>query len=486
LWWAGQDLRAPSQQTGNYRLVFDRVGGVSNTPVEFHAKNLPVDGQANENVYSAYATDTWQPAKRLTLNLGARFERIQTWVPALFKEQGPFGASGSFPRVDTGAWKSFAPRAGLSYDVLGDGKTVVKGSYGRYFFDPGPGYAQEWNQNTVTTYSYRWRDLNGDKAYQPGEVNLDLNGPDFITVAGATNTIVNPDLKQANAHQVSTSLERDLGGRLSLRVLYVLNYLTDQNQAINVLRPYSVYTLRRTRRDPGPDGVLGDADDAGPFTVYDYDPAYSGSRFVGNQRVSSDRNDSYNNIEVTLNRRKSGRWFAFTSFIATKNHRWLTLVPDNPNDDNFPLDETWENSFRLAAGYEMPLGINLSTLYEAFSGLPGQRTYLFRQVDPDGGPALRQTYTVRVEPYGQRHGPARNIVNLRGSKNFILGGSRRLSADVDLLNLFNTNVPWGSSTGGGTAGATSAGVNYASGATFGYVTRIVSPRYLRFGVTFEF
>ena len=88
--------------------------------------------------------------------------------------------------------------------------------------------------------------------------------------------------------------------------------------------------------------------------------------------------------------------------------------------------------------------------------------------------------TLRTEPFGQQKGPARHIVNFRGSKQFRLSASRKISIDVDALNMFNTNVAWGSPTGAG------PGFNYASGPTFGQVLRIVTPRSVRFGVGFEF
>ena len=84
-----------------------------------------------------------------------------------------------------------------------------------------------------------------------------------------------------------------------------------------------------------------------------------------------------------------------------------------------------------------------------------------------------------MEPFGQSHGKARHLVNFRVGKDFRVGGSKKVTFDVDALNLFNTNVAWGSSTGGG------SGTNYASGPTFGYVQRIVSPRNIRFGVGFD-
>jgi hypothetical protein len=308
-----------------------------------------------------------------------------------------------------------------------------------------------------------------------------LNSRDFLSIAGSANNIVNPNLDRPHTHEITTALERELPGQMSVRGLYVYKKAVGNTASVNVLRPYDVYNQALTRRDPGPDAILGNADDGGNVTFYDYDPAYRGSRFVANMLTNAtDRADTYQNFELTVNRRASGRWFAFSSFLATKNHRWLAPVVQSPNDNLFPLDDSWAIAYRLAAGYEAPYGIQVSTLYQAYDGLPGQRTYRFATADPDGGPAIPSSGTLllRVEPYGTRQGEPRHLVNLRASKVFTVGRGRRLTVDVDALNAFNTNVAWGDTTG--------TGINYQSGPTFGYVTSIVSPRSLRFGVAFEF
>jgi hypothetical protein len=329
---------------------------------------------------------------------------------------------------------------------------------------------------------YRWHDLNGDGAYQPGEVNLNLNGQDFIGITGANNSIINPSLMLPHTHEATGSIERELPAHMSVRGLFVYkrgiaSYIT----TFNTLRPYSVYNQGLTRRDPGPDGTLDTADDGRPFTFYDYDPQYRGASFVANTAMNAtDREDVFRNIEVTLNRRPTAKWFAFTSFLATKNHRWLVPVVQSPNDNIYPIDETWSLAYRLAAGYELPYGIHVSTLCQAYNGIPGQRTYVFRTADPDGGAAIPSsgTITTRMEPFGTRRGGARRIVNLRASKELNLGARRRFTVDFDAFNAFNSNVAWG--------GFTSPGINYASSPTFGYVTDIVPPRNLRIGVSFEF
>jgi hypothetical protein len=344
-------------------------------------------------------------------------------------------------------------------------------------------FAQQYNQNSVVTTVYRWRDQDGNDDYTPGEVNLDPNGPDFLSISGVTSNVVNPDLRLPHTHEVTGAIERELPGNMSLRGLYVYKRAVEQFATVNTRRPYSTYDQVFTRRDPGPDGVFGNADDGGPFVVYDYNPAFRGSNFVANMLVNADRSDAFHNFEVMLNRRLENRWFAFTSFLATKFNQWLVLVPQSPNDDYFPRNDTWELSYRLAAGYELPLGFNVSTLYQAFSGIPDSRTYLFRAADPQGGPSLPSSgsITARMEPFGTRRGEGRHIVNLRAAKAFRFGGNQTLTLELDAFNALNSNVAWG-----GNVAAGGSGINYQSGPTFGYVTAIVQPRSLRFGVAFDF
>jgi carboxypeptidase family protein len=479
---------------GNYQLIYDTVGGVPHQPVEISTQDRPTVGDTLSITDAAYVSDSWRPSKRLTLNLGLRWDRNANSVPALFKPQGAFGTSGNIPAVDAGTFTSVVPRFGAAYDVFGDGHTVVKGSWGlfkqEWFQAPSTynvGFAYDYNQGVVTTRNYRWTDPTHCNCYVPGTVNLDVNGLAFVSISGATNNIPNLTLKKTGAQEVTSSIEQALGRTLSLRALYVYkrNYRDMANY--NTLRPFSAWNQVFTRRDPGPDGVLGTADDGGMVTFYDYNPAYRGAAFVAITRVNADSNhdDTYNNVEVSLTKRPSQRWFANASFLATKYHVWFNPVPASPNDLLFPLNQVWERSGRVAAGYTAPFGIELSTLTQAYDGVPRQRTYTFRAADPAGGPSLpsSSTITVPMEPYGAHRGPKRTIVNLRGARTFKLAKGA-ITADISAFNAFNSNVPW--STGGSGSTGDSSGITDASGPTYNFVTRIVNPRILRFGLTFEF
>ena len=74
-----------------------------------------------------------------------------------------------FEERDFYTWNSFGPRIGVTYDLAGDGKTVVKASYGLFWHNPGPGVSADANPNQNNkSVTYNWNDRNGDRRYQAG------------------------------------------------------------------------------------------------------------------------------------------------------------------------------------------------------------------------------------------------------------------------------------------------------------------------------
>lgn len=81
-----------------------------------------------ENKYQGlYIQDKWQPFRRLTLNLGVRAEKEN--LPAYNTGDGIGGVP-----LEFGWGSKIAPRLGGAYDLTGDGKTKIFGSYG-WFYD---------------------------------------------------------------------------------------------------------------------------------------------------------------------------------------------------------------------------------------------------------------------------------------------------------------------------------------------------------------
>lgn len=458
--------------SGNYNLMFDTVNGVPNTGVQFEYNNAPVEPNNWDNVYSAYVADQWRLGDRLTLNLGMRWDYQHSFVPEQTRPAGPWVPAETFPRVEVGKWHRFAPRAAFAWDLTGSGKVVAKATYGK--FNTEAALAGDFNKYATFTTQFLWNDRNRDGQYQPGEVNLDLNGPDFLTTGSAANNRINPDLRLADVHEGSASIEMEVAPNLAVRGLWVLKYVTNDYSTINVLRPYSAFNIPIDRTDPGPDGVLGTSDDGGRVTIYDFDPAFRGAAFQGNMAVNrpEGRNDYYNSFEGSITRRLANSWSVLAAYTATKYHRYLVGIPQSPNDDYFDLDNAWRWNVKLNGNYNFPKDITLGGIVQVLNGALGQRSFVFRATDPSGLP-LRQLGQVnlRLEEFGSQREAAQVTFNARLSKQFVFGG-RRLNLAVDALNVTNTNAP--------------TAATFVSGPSFGRVNDILPPRTVRFGVTFDF
>jgi hypothetical protein len=387
---------------------------------------------------------------------------------------GTFAQAATFPRVEVGTWRDIAPRAALAFDVTGSGRTVVKSTYG--WFNNESALAGTFDRNASFTTTYRFRDLNGNGKYDTGETNLDPNGPDFLSTTNTANSILSPDLRLAHTHEITASIERELNSTMAVRGLYVYRRISDSFASINVLRPYSAFSIPLTRRDPGVDGVTGNADDGPMVTIYDFDAAFAGSRFVGNQNTNrpKGRDDYYQSLEAAFTRRLADDWSGGVSYTATQYHRWLTPIPLSPNDDYFPLDTQWRWSAKFNATYTAPYDVILGAIIDIGSGFLGQRTFVFRAQDPLGGPALRQqtSVTLRLEEFGAQREKAQPSVNVRLGKKFSLGRGRDFDVSLDVLNIANASAVKAAS--------------YVAGPTFGTVTDIMPPRQLRLGASFRF
>ena len=122
----------------------------SGRPAAVRLAASPSDNQSGLTTVSAFVTDTWS-LNRLTLNIGARFDRYNGFLPEQSHPVGRFTAVPlSFEAVDSVyTFNHIVPRLGATYDLTGDSKTVLKGNWGRFYFNPGVGLADTVNPNTA-------------------------------------------------------------------------------------------------------------------------------------------------------------------------------------------------------------------------------------------------------------------------------------------------------------------------------------------------
>lgn len=113
-----------------------------------------------------FAQDDWKVNRRLTLNLGFRYD-LYTYPYTANNQQSNFdiytdqllvaGQNGqSRSQVQTN-YHDFAPRIGFAYDLFGSGKSVLRGGYGIFYFLDRGGVGNQLSNNPdfngVSTYS---------------------------------------------------------------------------------------------------------------------------------------------------------------------------------------------------------------------------------------------------------------------------------------------------------------------------------------------
>src|SRR5687768_15794426 len=348
----GYPHKQNNKRGGNYQLRFN-----NGTPFQIETYNYPVR-PANENHYlGLYAQDSWSFNRRLTLSLGLRYAYDNAYAPAQCNFPSEFGAAQCWDKIQMRIWHSWVPRLHAAYDIFGDGKSVIKGGFGRFvnLREVNPEVVAA-NRNNRATSIWTWHDLNNNRNYDPGEVNLDPTGPDFRSISGVTDAVPNPNEPQPKSDEWSLTFERQLASNWAVRATGVYARNFDLRRTLEIHRPYELYNIPITNPDPGIDGRIGTPDDPGTqITYWEYPASLSGRQFAGTTLVGWPGSQTYKTIEVGATKRMSGRWQSNVSFSATRHSSpFDDRQPLNPNSEINTANEYWEYTGKVSGGYILP------------------------------------------------------------------------------------------------------------------------------------
>jgi len=108
--------------------------------VELTIPGSKLDRNWRQSMTAFYIEDTVQLARRLTLNLGMRYERTSVPVErdglsSMIRDPLRDSTAITGPLYRNPSNRNFAPRVGLAWDPFGDGKMSIRSGFG-LFFDP--------------------------------------------------------------------------------------------------------------------------------------------------------------------------------------------------------------------------------------------------------------------------------------------------------------------------------------------------------------
>ena len=380
----------------------------------------------------------------------------------------PFAGQKTVPAFDNivSFKKGFAPRAGLTWNVGGDGRTVVKTSWGRFYNNPSVNVSQSINplQNTYATFG--WNDYNNDMRFSGNEL-----GP-FVSLSGGVRNSVQPNIAQGYTDEASVWLERELRPNLGFRAGYVYKRVMHAWRLIDLGRPDELWSVPVTFADPGPDGVNGTGDE-GVFTAYNMSTV-TASRLE--YQAPSDNNNFYKNIDLTLTKRMSGRWSMMTSFLYTwRNERWSNSPP-TPNVQINNQADTALWTYKLLGSYRAPYDILISPVLRHQAGMPIPRLV---NASTNAG-----TFAIIVEPVGKYRQDNITLLDVQVEKQLQLK-SLRLGLFAAVFNVTNSNSAQNQEYTTGLSTVTVDGVS-TTVQRFLRPTTILGPRIARFGFKLTF
>lgn len=424
--------------------------------------------------YSTFINDSWSVNDRLSFNLGFRFDRYRGGYPDQVHDAPRYNfatktftpSNETFPAAaDRYHFNAPAPRFGVVWNVDGAGKTVVKGSYGSYpWRASGRGFTG-LNPNVDTwSTTYAWSDTNRDNVWQPGEETRFVS-----SVGGATTTFIDPEWKNNITREVAGWLERELMANFGIRTGVIYRGESNPQVTYDPRRPYSSYNVARQVRDPGPDGITGNADDGQLITVYDLDPAVLAATTPTISTTTDNpfvKGNKFTTWEIAGTKRMSNHWSMNTSFAMTWSANTSTTNPTIPNtfigteSDGLNHFTSW--SGKVGGTLLLAHDIKMSPVVRHQSGTAFGRTI---QVTMNYG-----QQTVQVEPTSANRDPNVTLLDFRMEKGLRFG-SHRLAAFFDVFNINNSNAE--------------QDVNHASGTTYLRPVVIIPPRIARIGAKIE-
>ena len=418
----------------------------------YEVNDRRIENQAGNNIHSLYIQDQWTVGDRLTLNLGLRteHENVPTFRPEYLENAFTFDFS-----------EKLAPRLGAAYDVYGDGRMKIFGSWGLYY---------DWTKYELArgsfgaeTWCTYYRGLNDLAPIANSTLSLsNMPGNDiwFSNIGGCRDRRVpqfgqdiDPDIEPMKQSSTSAGVEFQVGPNSVVTAHYIHNDLLQTIEDIGYLTA------------TGDEGYLiGNPGERATSIQFPYTATPLGQPTPTPKR-------KYDALELGYNRRFADNWFFSANYTLSRlwgNYAGLASSdevttptqggssataqqqagsiarPGGNVNRAWDIDELmWDSRgnldvtgrlatdrphvVKLYGSYDFPFGTQVGAFFYGASGTP-ITTY------------VTTTHSADVMPFGRgdmgRTDPLTRT-DLLLSHGFRVMGDKTLRLELNLLNIFN-------------------------------------------------
>lgn len=413
-------------------------------PLDVVVYNTPFSEYTYFNDANIFVQDAWTIKRRLTLNLGVRYDRFTSYYPTEYSSQTPnwptlfppttYPASGNL--VD---WNNVSPRVGVTFDPTGKGSSAFRFGYSRFYIMEGTQLVEAVNPNGLTSETFSW---NG--AVNSAGIPTGFLGETPIAKSGGVFTHIDPNLKRPYSTEISAGYQKLLWQDLVVSAYYYYRSKTNLIGRENLAYTPANFTAISTLNGNPIVNPLA----MQPLTLYSLSPSLVGQANYLITNIGALDTGSYNAAEFNATKRMSRHWMLLAGYTIQRQKGTYgrggsdEALSDDFNDPNYNInrqnnvlnmDSTFV--FKVDSTYEMPWHVMASVNFQHYTGFPIQPTEVF------SGPELAQkTETIILQPAGIQRLPAVNLLNLRVSRVFRFGERYTLQPIVDMFNLTNSQT----------------------------------------------
>jgi len=451
------------------------------TTITQYARPL-IDTEHLNAALGLYAQDRWT-IDRLTLNLGLRFDYHNAEVPVQDLDAIPFVAARHYEAItNVPNWKDLSPRVGGTYDVMGDGKTVVRAAYNRYVASESTNMATLNNRvnTSINSASRNWTDTNGNFIPDCNLANTALNGEcgPLNAPLGSLNVAASYDPSitsgfgvRPNDQEVSAGVQQQILPRVAVDFQFTRHTFGNFFASYNTTRPPSAYQSfcitapPDTRLPNGGGNQICGFQDLNPafFTTVPFFQVQKASNF-------GDVSDVYTGYDANVNARLARGGVVSGGFSLGREVTDIcnvagqasvtyagvagvlassagTLAPAfasvaTPSTLFCRVEPPFQADVKGFASYPLPwFGVNASATLQNRPGpqITASYTVTAAQVQNLGRPLGTSTATTALIAPGTMYGDRVTQVDVRLGKSFRLQ-RYRVQASIDIFNLLNSSA----------------------------------------------